>query len=218
MQNHSQATYLNRSGTGKKEVADSCTPFDDILSVPFPDLRSTPPGKAARPTKTKRCQVVEVVPMSALTIQSAPISLPETHIHRTRSELQLEADTLCAEYKDDVMYCRLMTGMHSQIQRRCMTSGGNGKVSVHPLSWKSMNGIVKTKKSNDHELEQQQHDHGDGMGKMSYSPIDEEAESYIDSFVQGVALSRDASKDSLSTLSQKNTVSGGLEDVFRLDL
>jgi hypothetical protein len=117
------------------------------------------------------------------------------------------------------MYCRLMMGMRSQIQRRCMTSGGNGEVSVHPLSWKSMNGIVKTKQSNDYELEQQQHDDGDGSGNVSASPIDEEAEiCYIDSFVKGVALSRDALKDSLLTLSQENTISGGLEDVFSLDL
>ena len=219
MQNHSPATYLNRSGTGKKEAVDSCTPFDDWLTAPFPALRTVPPGKAARPTKNKQRQVVQVVPMSASTIQSAPISLPETHMHRTHSELQLEDDTLYAEYKDDVMYCRLMTGMRSQIQRQCMTSGGNEKVSVHPLSWKSMNGIVKTKQSNDHELEQQQHDDGDGIGNVSYIPIDEEAEiCYIDSVMKGVALSKVASKDSLSTLSQENTVSGGLEDVFSLDL
>ena len=213
---------LNRSSTGKKETEESRLPFDDWLSVPFPDLRSVPPGKAAaKPIKNKRRQVVDMVPMSTSTMPSDPISFPETHIQRTRSELQLEADTLHAEYKDVVMYSRLMTGMHSQIQRRCMISGENGEASVHPLSWKSIHGIVKTKQANDHELEQQQHDDGDGSWRMSYSPIDEETEIFsIDSSMKAVAPSRHASKDSLPTLPQENTNSGDLEDdyVFSLDL
>jgi len=201
---------------------DSRPASEESLSVPFPDLPRVPLGEVCRPSNNKRRQVVPAVSVSTSTIPSAPISLPETHIQRTHSELQLEADTLHAEYKDVVMYSRLMTGMHNQIQRQCATSGENGTVNVHPLSWKSMHGIVRTKQANDHELEQQHHDDGDDSWRMSYSPIEEEAEvCFVDLSTEAVAPSRHTSKDSISTqLQQDPPNNNDLEDdyVFGLDL
>jgi len=124
---------------------------------------------------------------------SSPISLPSTHIRRTPSELQFAADTIHAEYKDGVMYSRLMRGMHRQILQReaannaaattSTTNDDDGAAAHHPsLSWKSLQGVLKTKMADDRELmmehqgrQQQQHyrcdddacghflDHGDGL-------------------------------------------------------
>lgn len=46
--------------------------------------------------------------------KSTAIPMPETHIHRTESELQLYEDMAAAEYRDRCMFNRLVTG----IQRR----------------------------------------------------------------------------------------------------
>eukprot|EP00584_Thalassiosira_punctigera_P017230 CAMPEP_0172577558 /NCGR_PEP_ID=MMETSP1067-20121228/138295_1 /TAXON_ID=265564 ORGANISM="Thalassiosira punctigera, Strain Tpunct2005C2" /NCGR_SAMPLE_ID=MMETSP1067 /ASSEMBLY_ACC=CAM_ASM_000444 /LENGTH=242 /DNA_ID=CAMNT_0013370249 /DNA_START=25 /DNA_END=753 /DNA_ORIENTATION=- len=212
----------------KREAVSSCSRPAESRVVPFPGLPgSASPRRAHSPT-TKSShkrgrETVHVIPFSSsITMpRSAPISLPETHIQRTPSELQLAVDTVFAEYKDVVMYSRLMTGMHNQIQRRCMMAsgtreekGGSAAVDVHPLSRKSMLGIVRTYQANDQELEQQQHasyqdqqapeerddrsDEGDVGWDMSYSPIDEEAEHW--SIVSSGPPSRQTSKDSLSTL------------------
>jgi hypothetical protein len=215
----SRMTNQNGSSTEEHHDADSRPAFDESLFVPFPDLSSVPLGEESRPSNNKRRQTV--VSVSTSTMPSAPISLPETHIQRTHSELQFDADTLNAEYKDVVMYSRLMTGMHNQIQRRCTTSGENGTVNVHPLSWKSMRGIIKTKQANDQELEQQQHDDGDDSWPMPYSPINEEAEvCSTDCATEAVQLSKHASKESISTQLQDTAKSSDLEDdyVFSLDL
>ena len=150
---------------------------------------------------------------------SAPISLPKTHIHRTPSDIQLAADTLRAEYRDVAMYSRLMTGMHNQIQHRCLASG-NGDADVHPMSWKSMQGIVKTKQANDYDLEQHDdNDDDDGWG-MTYSLIDEETEHCsITSSQESDPPSRQALNDSFTTL-LSDIESGDLEDdcLFSLEL
>lgn len=198
------------------------TRADESLSVPFPDLPRVPlVDEAPRSTNNKRGQVVPVMSVFTSTMPSAPISLPETHIKRTHSELQFDADTLHAEHKDVVMYSRLMTGMHNQIQRQCATSGENGTVNVHPLSWKSIHGIVRTKQANDQELEQQhQHDDGEDGWCMSYSPIEEQVEACsVDFSTEGVAPSRHTSRDSISTqLQQDPPTSNDLEDDYVFDL
>lgn len=60
------------------------------------------------------------------------------------------------------MYARLVVGMQSQIQRDYQANGG----VVHPLSKKSLQGVVKTKQANDEELERLDEDgsahHADG--------------------------------------------------------
>jgi len=152
-----------------------------------------------------------------MTLRSAPISLPETHIHRTPSELQLAADTIHAEYKDVAMYSRLIIGIHNQMQHRHLSEGGgDGNAGVHPLSKKSMEGIIKTMQANDQELEEQQHyddrDDGDSSWDVAYSLIDEDMDHWsIASSLEAGLPSRQASKDSLSTLLD-DVESGDLED------
>ena len=82
------------------------------------------------------------------------IPLPKSHIHRTPSELQLADDMRRAEYEDVRMYARLVVGMQNQIQRECLVNGG----VVHPLSQKSLQGVLKTKQANYEEL-MTMHDH-----------------------------------------------------------
>mmetsp|Transcript_6241 Transcript_6241/g.13599 ORF Transcript_6241/g.13599 Transcript_6241/m.13599 type:complete len:193 (-) Transcript_6241:321-899(-) len=79
---------------------------------------------------------------------SSTIPLPRSHIHRTPSEIQLADEVRRAEHDDVRMYARLVVGMQSQIQRDYYTNGG----VIHPLSKKSLQGVVKTKHANDEDL------------------------------------------------------------------
>mmetsp|Transcript_3828 Transcript_3828/g.8616 ORF Transcript_3828/g.8616 Transcript_3828/m.8616 type:complete len:262 (+) Transcript_3828:202-987(+) len=93
---------------------------------------------------------------------SDPISLPQTHIRRTPSEIQLVDDTRNAEFKDIAMYSRLMMGMLHQIQHhhRGEDVVNNSFIcsdSVHPLVKKTMVNIARTKDASDHELEHPHH-------------------------------------------------------------
>jgi len=67
---------------------------------------------------------------------SAPIRLPESHIHRTPSELQLAQEQIKADFFDGRMYARLIYGMshHCDEEER----------SMHPLTAKSLRGVVNT--------------------------------------------------------------------------
>jgi hypothetical protein len=96
----------------------------------------------------KRILILSLIRTSKPT--SVPISLPESHIQHTQSELELESMNLQAEHKDVQMYARLLFGMHDQMRRRVSASG---KVDVHPLSRKSFDGIIKTKLANIRDLE-----------------------------------------------------------------
>ena len=53
-----------------------------------------------------------------------------------------------AEHDDVRMYARLVVGMQSQIQREYRANGG----VIHPLSKKSLQGVVRTKHANDEDL------------------------------------------------------------------
>ena len=75
---------------------------------------------------------------------SASIPLPKSHIHCTRSELQLANDVQLAEYEDVRMCVRLVVGIQSQ----CIKSG-----YVHPLTEQSLQDILRTKAADEHELE-----------------------------------------------------------------
>ena len=117
------------------------------------------------------------------------------------------------------MYSRLMTGMHNQIQHRCLASG-KGDADMHHLSWKSMQGIVKTKQANDYDLEQHDDNDDDDGWDMSYSLIDEETEDYsIASSQESDPPSRRASNDSLTTI-LSDIESGDIDDdcFFGLEL
>ena len=48
--------------------------------------------------------------------KSMPISLPETHIHRTESELQLYEDMIAAEHRDMCFFNRLVSGIRQRQQ------------------------------------------------------------------------------------------------------
>ena len=65
---------------------------------------------------------------------SASIPLPKSHVHCTRSELQLADDVQRAEYEDVRMCVRLVVGMQSQ----CIKSG-----YVHPLTEQSLREILQ---------------------------------------------------------------------------
>jgi len=80
---------------------------------------------------------------------SNSIPIPKSHIHRTPSELQLADEVRRAEYDDVRMYARLLTGMQYQLQRDYRANGG----VVHPLSKKSLQGIVKTKHATYDEMD-----------------------------------------------------------------
>ena len=75
---------------------------------------------------------------------SASIPLPKSHVHRTRSELQLADDVQRAEYEDVRMCVRLVVGIQSQ----CVKSG-----YVHPLTEQCLREILRTKAADEHELE-----------------------------------------------------------------
>ncbi len=84
---------------------------------------------------------------------SASIPLPKSHVHRTRSELQLADDVQRAEYEDVRMCVRLVVGMQSQ----CIKSG-----YVHPLTEQSLQEILRTKAADDRELERKLREHHRG--------------------------------------------------------
>ena len=87
--------------------------------------------------------------IAACRSSSSVIPLPKTHIRRTPSELQLADEVQRAEYDDVRMYTRLVVGMQSQIQRDYHSNGG----VVHPLSKKSLQGVVRTKQAKYDELD-----------------------------------------------------------------
>ena len=78
---------------------------------------------------------------------SNKIPLPESHIPRTPSELQLAYDTLQAENADERVYKRIIVGMGNQIIRQFEANGG-----VDPFNLQSLNGVKNTKHANDDEL------------------------------------------------------------------
>ena len=95
----------------------------------------------------------------------------------TWSDIQLAAEVDRAEHHDAQMYARLVVGMRNQIQRGLLHPAGG---HVHPLSRKSLQGIIRTKMADDQELENQEllndyiedsDDDGDGWS-MSHTSID----------------------------------------------
>ena len=146
--------------------------------MPFPDPCGTSRNNV-HPLKMKKRRQVNIVPTtdsSSAVTSSAPISLPKSHISRTQSEIQLEALTLRAADEDVRMYWRLLSGMQNQIRHRSDASGDD---DVHPLSRKSLQGIVNTKRANYQDLTPQE----DGIGvdndnavgwDVSYIPINED--------------------------------------------
>mmetsp|Transcript_22346 Transcript_22346/g.42191 ORF Transcript_22346/g.42191 Transcript_22346/m.42191 type:complete len:187 (+) Transcript_22346:110-670(+) len=103
---------------------------------------------------------------------SSTIPLPRSHIHRTPSEIQLADEVRRAEHDDVRMYARLVVGMQSQIQRDYHTNGG----VIHPLSKKSLQGVVKTKLANDEDLKKLDGRHEDDW-ETSFIPEEQHEDS-----------------------------------------
>ena len=194
---------------------NSSSNYSSPVAVAMPRRREQHPTKSpsSSPKKQRRVlrhthnnqQTVHMIPptitttlllsSSAPQTKSAPISLPASHVRRTPSELQLEADTLHAEYKDVVMYSRLITGMHTQMLSR------SDPRNIHPLTSKSMVGVFKTKQANDDELEQPYlFDQRNAEWDMSNSPIDEE----------GAGAAVGSSSSSSSSVSSSSVASSSL--------
>jgi hypothetical protein len=167
--------------------------------------------------------------LQTTTASSNIIPLPKSHIHRTPSELQLADDMRRAEYDDVRMYARLVVGMQSQIQRECLVNGG----VVHPLSQKSLQGVVKTKQANDEELmtmhdhQHTHHSHHSDPGGWGFNCIEEQDEHAVEEMMtssssQGggaghmASASMDASTKSFLTSSCDDQ--DGDDCVFNLEL
>mmetsp|Transcript_14085 Transcript_14085/g.21163 ORF Transcript_14085/g.21163 Transcript_14085/m.21163 type:complete len:248 (-) Transcript_14085:310-1053(-) len=182
--------------------------------------------RAKRPTKTSPSSGP---PSLQTTASSSIIPLPKSHIHRTPSELQLADDMRRAEYDDVRMYARLVVGMQSQIQRECLENGG----VVHPLSQKSLQGVVKTKQANDEELmtmhdhQHTHHSHHSDPGGWGFGCIEEQDENAAEEMMasplsQGGGVGHSASFDAPS--SKKSFLTSTCDDqdgddcVFNLEL
>ena len=74
-------------------------------------------------------------------LRSLPIRLPRAHIHRTPSELQLAQELLKADYVERQMYARLVLGMSANTE--------DSKSEMHPLTAKSLRGVVNTHNQED---------------------------------------------------------------------
>lgn len=200
----------------KNEVDMFSNPFDTMamVAVPFPDLHSCglppqhQPSKSSTDRKRRRhIPIEQSIPReitafpalpSSLLAATAPISMPKSHIHRTPSELCLEALTQRAEHENVRMYSRLVRGMqntsHNQDLRvpLCFVSDVDNACvvgSARALSGKKMQGVVVQASNNDNLLvgaQRQEQDFGqqeltrrsgdadDDCGwDMSYVPIEE---------------------------------------------
>ena len=147
---------------------------------------------------------------------SNTIPLPRSHICRTPSEIQL-ADEICRAEHDDVrMYARLVVGMQTQIQRDYFANGG----IIHPLSKKSLQGIVKTKQANDEDLEKLDCESDDDW-EMSYIEERDEYDSFASQWSTPTYRppSKSNSDDSLSTFGSMNNEEEEEDDfMFSLEL
>jgi hypothetical protein len=73
--------------------------------------------------------------MYAKAKHSPSIPMPGNHIHRTESELQMEHETMVAQWREGQMYERILRGM----LRRC------NEVGCHPKTRQSLIRIAETK-------------------------------------------------------------------------
>jgi hypothetical protein len=76
--------------------------------------------------------------------QSDPIPLPKSHVHHSASEREIDSLAYLAELRDTRMFELIIDGMQSQ----CLRNGGQ----FHPLSQKSLVGIMHTKNAEDDAL------------------------------------------------------------------
>ena len=139
---------------------------------------STPPSQGRTPANPSSS--ARIAPAGRGSSSSISIPLPKTHIHRTPSELQLADEVRRAECDDVRMYARLVVGMQNQIQRDYCANGG----VVHPLSKKSLMGVVRTKQARYDELDGEREDDDrdyyhdvDGRGGWKVSHVEDDEDS-----------------------------------------
>ncbi len=87
------------------------------------------------PTRRRRRDT----PSPTNSTDSAPIPLPQTHLHRTHSEVALEEANELAEWREHRMYHRLLTGMIRRSQEK-----GLGQ---NPMVIRSMENLMLTQAS-----------------------------------------------------------------------
>lgn len=157
MNNHIGGTGLdNGSQPIDTAMPSNITPktvrFSPKIKVSKKRLRNAQVSPASELKKSTSMPITSTTSSSEL--YSKPVKIPASHIRRTPSELLLEELTLHAEWEDARMYSRLVCGMYDQLRRRSAVSGEeDGDINVmHPLSRKSLQGIVKTKHACDQEL------------------------------------------------------------------
>ena len=75
--------------------------------------------------------------LSNKTTTTSSIPIPEAHIRKTNSEIQLENDKLLYEWREGVMYHRLVTGM---IQR-------SKEVGYHPTINKTVQNVIQKRQA-----------------------------------------------------------------------
>jgi len=98
--------------------------------------------------------------------RSSSIPVPQSHLRRTLSEIRLAEEVLGAQHE---MYARLMVGMQSQCSRN--------RGTVNPLSWRSLQGIVKMKQASHEELAQ--HDGGGNDWEVSFVKDRDDGDAYL---------------------------------------
>ncbi|KAL9187413.1 hypothetical protein ACHAXT_001516 [Thalassiosira profunda] len=203
---------------------DSPPPPSPPLSAPSkitPDEDMSPLSLKPKTKLVRTRQQVRPAPRSGPAAlpsnpSSSAVPLPKTHIHRTPSELQLADDVRRAEYDDVRMYARLVVGMQGQMQRGCQPGG-----AVHPLSKKSLAGVVRTKQADDAELTKLEED-----GAAAAVDASERSEVHDDGDSapwSTLAQQPPWAKDSNDSLSTRGSMKGGGEEgehdcVFSLEL
>ncbi|KAL7493228.1 hypothetical protein ACHAWT_002590 [Skeletonema menzelii] len=201
-------------------------PYNHSHSQASPSSRSdTMTKKLLRATRPSKTSPSSGPPSLQTTASSNIIPLPKSHIHRTPSELQLADDMRRAEYDDVRMYARLVVGMQTQIQRECLENGG----VVHPLSQKSLQGVVKTKQANDEELmtmhdhQHTHHSHHSDPGGWAFNCIEEQDENAMEEMraspsSQGGAVGQSVDGPTKSFLTSTCDGQDGDDCVFNLEL
>lgn len=84
---------------------------------------------------------------------SSSIPFPRSHVRRTPSEIHLAEEILRTKHDDVRTYARIVAGLQGQ--------NFKNQGIVHPLSQRSLQGIVKTKQASHEELEQRDGGHTD---------------------------------------------------------
>ena len=171
---------------GQNRAAKGDPPLDAAFpTVPFPDLSGTvspadpPPSSSHHPDmnmKQARAPLVSArstpSPRTTLEGTSAPISLPESHVRRTPSELQLADSVRRAEQNTLRMHSRLLRKRQEQARRRFLA--GDGKEQLEGIHEVAKSKLAEAQETMGRQ-EPKFHAQADGGWSMSYVSIEEDA-------------------------------------------